>query len=77
MSTAEIVDIGDVQTVTLPSEFHIDAEMVSIRREGEAIILEPLKAAAWPEGFFAAIHIDDPMFSRSDQGQAPAVPPLG
>jgi virulence-associated protein VagC len=71
MSTAEIVDIGNVQAVKLPSEFRFEAETVSIRREGEAVILEPLKSAAWPEGFFAAIRIDDPRFVRPDQGQAP------
>ena len=77
MSTAEIVAIGDVQAVKLPSEFQFDSNTVSIRREGEAVILEPLKPAAWPSGFFEAIRIDDPMFVRPDQGPIPPVPPLG
>ena len=77
MSIAEIVDIGDVQAVKLPSGFRFDTETVSVRREGEAVILEPLKSSTWPEGFFAAIHIDNPRFVRPDQGQTPPIPPLG
>lgn len=76
MSTVEVMDIGGVQAVKLPTEFHFDADTLSIRREGEAVILEPLKPSAWPEGFFAAIHIDAPGFSRPDQGRTPAVAPL-
>jgi virulence-associated protein VagC len=76
MSTTEIVAIGDVQSVKLPPEFHFSTDTVSIRREGEAVILEPLKASAWPDGFFEAIRIDDPKFVRPDQGQAPPCPPF-
>ncbi len=76
MSTAEIVDIGNVQAVKLPSGFRFDTDTVSIRREGEAVILEPVKPSTWPEGFFEAIRIDDPKFVRPDQGRAPPVPPL-
>ena len=77
MSTAEIVDIGDVQAVKLPKEFHFDTDTVLIRREGEAVILEPVKPPTWPDGFFEAIRIDDPKFVRPDQGRAPPVRPLG
>jgi virulence-associated protein VagC len=74
MKTAEVVEIGGVQTVRLPEEFHFDGRVVSIRREGEAVILEPLKPAAWPNGFFEAIRIEDPRFARPDQGSSPPVP---
>lgn len=77
MSTAEIVDIGGSQAVRLPEGFHFDTQNVSIRREGEAVILEPVKSLTWPEGFFEAIRIDDPNFVRTDQGRTPPVPPLG
>jgi len=77
MSTAEIVDIGGVQAVKLPEGFRFDADTVSIRREGEAVILEPVKSPTWPKGFFQSIRIDEPGFVRPDQGQAPPVPPLG
>jgi hypothetical protein len=76
MSTAEIVDVGGSQAVKLPEEFRFDAATVSIRKEGEAVILEPLKPLVWPEGFFEAIHIDAPIFARPDQGQLPPSPRL-
>jgi antitoxin VapB len=76
MSTAEIVAIGDLQAVKLPKEIHFDTDTVSIRQEGEAVILEPIKSSTWPEGFFEAIRIDDPKFVRPDQGRTPPVPPL-
>jgi virulence-associated protein VagC len=73
MSTAEIFDVGGQQAVRLPAEIHIDGRIVSVRREGKAVILEPVVAAdshpeSWPEGFFDAIHIDDPKFVRPEQG---------
>ena len=71
------MDIGDVQAVKLPKEFHFDGDTVLIRREGEAVILEPVKSSTWPEGFFEAIRIDDPIhFVRPDQGRTPPIPPL-
>ena len=76
MKTAEIVETNQGQAVRLPDEFRFHARTVSIRRDGEAVILEPVKPAAWPEGFFEAIRIDDPAFSRPDQGVTPPVPSL-
>jgi virulence-associated protein VagC len=64
MGIAEIVHVGGGQAVRLPEEFQFDTKNVSIRREGEAVILEPVKPATWPEGFFEAIRIDDPKFVR-------------
>ncbi len=79
MTTAEIVDIGDCQAVKLPVEFHIDGEVVSVRREGNSLILEPMASPqpscnAWPEDFFNQIHIEDPKFVRPDQGLLPPAP---
>lgn len=48
---------------------------MGICHDGDAIVLEPLKAKAWPAGFFDSIHITDPAFARPDQGQLPAVKP--
>jgi len=76
MKTAEVVEIGGTQAVRLPEEFRFSSGTVSIRREGEAVILEPVKAAGWPDGFFAAIRIDDPRFGRPDPGRTPPVPLL-
>ena len=73
MSTAEVVEIGGGQAVELPEGFRFDTDTVSIRREGEAVILEPVKSRCWPDGFFEAIRIDDPKFVRPDQGQTPTM----
>lgn len=36
----------------LPKEFRFDVNEVSIRREGDAVILQPVEKAGWPEGFW-------------------------
>lgn len=76
MQTTEIVLISGVQAVKLPEEFHFDSEKVSIRREGNAVILEPVPPTTWPENFFESIRIDDPAFTRPEQGQTPPIPSL-
>ena len=74
MKTAEVFLIEGGQAVKLPAEFRFDDPSVSIRREGSAVILEPIKATSWPDGFFADIRIDDPAFDRPPQGKVPAAP---
>jgi len=64
------------QVVRLPDEFRFGTPSVSIRKAGDAVILEPLKAATWPSGFFEDIRIDDPLFARPAQGQTPPAPVL-
>lgn len=76
MQTTEIVETNDGQTVRLPNDFRFSTDIVSIRREGEAVILEPVKSAAWPAGFFENIRIDDPAFVRPEQGPLPPAPCL-
>lgn len=76
MKTAEIIDLHGAQVVKLPDEFRFDGPSVSIRKAGEAVILEPMKPAAWPPGFFDMIKIDDPAFARPDQGVTPPAPNL-
>jgi antitoxin VapB len=71
MKTTEVVSIDGLQAVKLPEEFRFDARIVSIRKDGKAVILEPVKPAAWPAGFFEAIRIDDPAFARPAQGETP------
>jgi len=77
MKLAEIVRDDGSQWVRLPEEFRLEGEAVSIRRQGEAIVLEPVKAATWPSGFFDRFRIDDPAFDRSSQGPIPPAPRLG
>ena len=76
MKVAEIVRAEGSQLVRLPEEFHLEGDTVSIRRQGEAIVLEPVKPATWPPGFFDRIRIDDPAFERPSQGPVPPVPQL-
>ncbi len=76
METATVIHEGECQTVRLPKGFHISTPTVGVRREGEAIVLEPMKPHTWSDGFFDSIHIADPAFSRPDQGQLPTVKPL-
>ena len=76
MKTAEIIEMNDGQAVRLPEDFRFHANRVAIRRQGDGVILEPLKPATWPTNFFAAIHIDDPGFARPDQGSMPPAPSL-
>lgn len=67
MTTTEIIRADTIQAVKLPNGFQFDGDAVSIRREGEAVILEPLKPAGWPPGFFERIRIDDSAFARLDR----------
>lgn len=76
MRIAEIVRANGSQMVKLPEEFHLEGDTVGIRRQGEAIVLEPVKAATWPRGFFDKIRIDDPAFVRPSQGEVPPAPRL-
>ncbi len=76
MTTAEIIRTDATQAVKLPDGFHFEGDRVSIRREGEAVILEPVKPSSWPPGFFESVRIDDPAFERPEQGQVPCPPSL-
>lgn len=76
MKTTEIVSSNGTQMVKLPEEFHFEGTTVSIRKVGDAVILEPVKPATWPPGFFESIRIDDPAFERPEQGPVPPAPML-
>ena len=62
---------GRSQAVRIPKELRFAGREVSIRRLGDGVFLSPVKAIAWPEGFFSRIRIDDPDFNRPDQGELP------
>ena len=76
METATVILENGLQTVRLPKGFHLSTPTVSVRHDGEAIVLEPLKAKSWPERFFEFIHIRDAAFVRPPQGTLPPVKPL-
>ena len=76
METATVIHEGECQTVRLPKGFHLSTATVTVRQDGDAIVLEPLKPQSWPDGFFDSIHITDPAFVRLDQGGLPSVKSL-
>lgn len=76
MKTAEVIELQGTQAVKLPDDYRFDGESVWISRQGDAVILQPMKKAQWPATFFEDIRIDDPAFCRPDQGQTPAAPVL-
>jgi virulence-associated protein VagC len=49
---AKLFKNGRSQAVRLPKEFRFSGDQVLVRREGEAVILEPVKRKAWPRGYW-------------------------
>ena len=43
---------GRSQAVRIPKELRFDADEVRLRRKGDSILLEPLRRAAWPKGYW-------------------------
>ncbi len=76
MKTAEIILLDGRQAVKLPDEFRFTDATVSIRKEGEAVVLEPVKSNTWPARFFEDIRVDDPAFARLPQGDTPPAPAI-
>jgi len=73
METATVTLEGERQTVRSPEGFRLPTPTVSVRHEGEAVVLEPLKSNSWPEKFFDSIHVTDSIFVRPEQGLLPPV----
>lgn len=76
MSTAKLFTSGGSQAVRLPKEFRFEDSEVSIRREGNAVVLEPKVKRTWPDGFFSEIRITDSGFKRPEQGALPDIPQI-
>ncbi len=73
MKIAKLFNNGRSQAVRLPKEFRFEGKEVSIHRQGEAVILLPIKPARWARAFFRRIAISDPAFRRQEQGEIPPV----
>lgn len=73
---AHVSEADGTQTITLPDGFRLNSKMVGLRREGDTIVLEPIRPEAWPPGFFDRIRIDDLAFARPEQGDLPAAPEI-
>jgi virulence-associated protein VagC len=52
---AKLFRNGRSQAVRLPKEFRFAGDEVTLRREGEAVIMEPVRKRAWPAGFWERI----------------------
>ncbi len=72
--TTRIIETPDGPAVLLLEGFRFKGTLVTIQRDGDAVILEPIPPATWPEGFFEKIRIDDPAFKRYPQGELPPAP---
>jgi len=71
--TTTLFSNGRSQAVRIPKELRFEGRVVSIRRLGDGVLLVPVKASTWPEGFFESIRIDDVNFTRPDQGGLPPI----
>jgi antitoxin VapB len=54
--TASLFMNGGSQAVRLPREYRFEGSAVRVRREGRAVILEPLEKATWPPGYWERLH---------------------
>lgn len=72
MNTSLFVN-GRSQAVRIPKELRFEGREVSIRRLGDGVLLEPVKARTWPEGYFTDIRIEDSNFARPEQGELPPI----
>ena len=52
---AKIFTNGRSQAVRLPREFRFEGKEVAIRKEGEAVVLEPVAKRKWPAGYWQRI----------------------
>ena len=69
MAVAKVFQSGNSQAVRLPKDFRFPAgiEEVSIRRQGERLILEPIQHQDWPEDFWKAFEGMSHDFERPEQ----------
>jgi antitoxin VapB len=49
---AKVFWTGRSQAIRLPKAYRFDGDEVTIRRDGDAVILEPLAKRRWPPGYW-------------------------
>jgi antitoxin VapB len=69
---AKIFWNGRSQAVRLPKEFRFEGKEVSIRRDGQAVILEPIEKPGWPEGFWKRFLSEPPLAENFELPERPA-----
>jgi len=52
---AKLFSNGRSQAVRLPRQFRFDGKEVAIRKDGHAVILEPVGKRKWPAGYWRRI----------------------
>src|SRR5438128_398962 len=77
LDRAKLFMNGRSQAVRLPREFRFRGKEVSIRREGEAVILEPLDGRRWPRGYWERLaELSQDFPADFDLAQDPVPPPI-
>lgn len=74
---AKVFWSGRSQAVRLPKDFRFEGKEVKIRKEGNAVILEPIEKPAWPQGFWEDFDRLPPLpddFELSERPRPPAEP---
>jgi len=66
---------GRSQAVRLPKELRFEGDAVLVRREGDAVILEPVDD--WPEGYIESFAGISESFKRPPQGDTDRREKLG
>ena len=54
MARAKLFWNGRSQAVRLPKEFRFQGDEVTIRRQGQRVVLEPVQRRAWPKGYWTS-----------------------
>ena len=57
----------------IPKELNAQEGEISITRQGNRWIVEPIQCRKWPTGFFKEIQIDDVALKRPEQGEHRAI----
>jgi antitoxin VapB len=71
---AKVFWSGRSQAVRLPKEFRFDTDTVLVRRDGAAVILEPVDT--WPDGYVESFAGAPKDFGRPPQGRTERREPL-
>lgn len=59
---------GNSMALRIPKELEPKEGEMRIERKGKRWIVEPVASKAWPRNFFNRVRIDDPEFTRPEQG---------
>jgi antitoxin VapB len=52
LKRAKVFWTGRSQAVRLPKDYRFQGDEVAIRREGDAVVLEPIQKRSWPPGYW-------------------------